>query len=120
LDEDFTPGMSDQSITPTPMMIGPAMLNIAIKVLRLQACNRLPSDHKLREVEEEEVSVVEGLAINLESYIAFFVARTRATQQGHAMLPFKSRRKLLKLKQTESAEASPPHCFVLFSLCPRM
>jgi hypothetical protein len=41
--------------------------------------------------------VVEGLAINLESYIAFFVAWTRATQQGHAMLPFKSIRKLLKL-----------------------
>jgi hypothetical protein len=28
----------------------------------------------------------------------FFMARTRATQQGHAMLPFRSRRKLLKLK----------------------
>jgi hypothetical protein len=28
-----------------------------------------------------------------------FVARTRATQQGHAMLPFRSRRKLLKLKR---------------------
>jgi hypothetical protein len=74
------------------------MLNIAIKVLRLRACNRLPSHHQLREVEEEDVLVVECLAINLESYIAFFVTRTRATQQGHARLPFKSRRKLLKLK----------------------
>jgi hypothetical protein len=81
------------------MMIGPAMLNIAIIVLRLQGCNRLLLDHQLREVEEEEVSVVEGLAINLESCTAFFVARTRATQQGHAMLPFRSRRKLLKLKR---------------------
>jgi hypothetical protein len=70
-EEDFTPGMSDQSTTPIPTMIGPAMLNIAIIVLRLQACNRLPSDHQLREVEEEEVLVVEGLAINPESCIAF-------------------------------------------------
>jgi hypothetical protein len=89
--------MSDQSTTPTTTMTWPAMLNIAIIVLRLRACNRLTLDHQLREV-EEEVSVVEGLAINLESYTAFFVVRTRATQQGHAMLPFKSRRKLLKLK----------------------
>jgi hypothetical protein len=41
------PGMSDQSTTPTPTMTGPAMLNIAIIVLRLRACNRLPSDHQL-------------------------------------------------------------------------
>jgi hypothetical protein len=81
------------------MMTGPVMLNIAIIVLRLQACNRLPLDHQLREVEEEEVFVVEGLAINPKSCTAFFVARTRATQQGHAMLPFRSRRKLVKLKR---------------------
>jgi hypothetical protein len=98
LEEDFTPGMSDQSTTPIAMMIGPAMLNIAIIVLRLRACNKLLLDHQLREVEEEEVSVVEGLAINLESFTAFFVVRTRATQ-GHAMLPFRCRRKLLKLKR---------------------
>jgi hypothetical protein len=97
-EEDFTLGMSDQSTTPMPMMIGPAMLNLAIIVLRLPACNRLFSDHQLREVEEEEVLVVVGLAINPENCTAFFVARTRATQQGHARLPFRSRRKLLKLK----------------------
>jgi hypothetical protein len=91
--------MSDQSTTPIPTMIGPAMLNIAIIVLRLPACNKLPSDHQLREVEEEEVLVVEGLAIDPESCTAFFVARTRTTQQGHDMLPFRSRRKLLKLKR---------------------
>jgi hypothetical protein len=105
LEEDFTPGMSDPSTTPTPTMTGPAMLNIAIKVLRLRACNRLPLDHQLRKVEEEEASVVEGLAINFESYIAFFVARTRATQQGHAMLPSKSRRKLLKLKHDRVSQS---------------
>jgi hypothetical protein len=97
-EEGFTPGMSDQSTTPIPTMIGPAMLNIAIKVLRPRACNRLLLDHQLREVEEEEVLVVEGLAINPECCTAFFVARTRAIQQGHATSPFRSRRKLLKLK----------------------
>jgi hypothetical protein len=39
-------------------MIGPAMLNIAIIVLRLRACNRLLSNHQHREVEEEEALVV--------------------------------------------------------------
>jgi hypothetical protein len=53
------------------MMIGPAMLNIAIIVLRLRACNRLLLDRQLREVEDEEVLVVEGLAINLESCTVF-------------------------------------------------
>jgi hypothetical protein len=57
-EEDFTPGMSDQSTTPVPTMIGPAMLNIAIIVLRLRACNRLLSNHQHREVEEEEALVV--------------------------------------------------------------
>jgi hypothetical protein len=63
--------MSDQSTTPIPTMIGPAMLNIAIIVLRLRACNRLLSGHQLQEVEEKEVLVVEGLAINPESCTAF-------------------------------------------------
>jgi hypothetical protein len=98
-EEDFTPGMSDQSTTPIPMMIGPAMLKIAIIVFRLRACNWLLLDHQLREVEEEEILVVEGLAINPESCTAYFVARTWATQQGHARLPFRSRRRLLKLKR---------------------
>jgi hypothetical protein len=91
--------MSDQSTTPLPTMIGPAMPNIAIIVPRLRAYNRLLSDRQLQEVEEEEVLVVEGLEINPKSCTAFFVARTRATQQGHARLPFKSRKKLLKLKR---------------------
>jgi hypothetical protein len=67
----LTPGMYDQSTTPIPTMIGTAMLNIAIIVLRLRACNILLSDHQLREVEEEEVLVVEDLAINLEGCTAF-------------------------------------------------
>jgi hypothetical protein len=63
--------MSDQFTTPIPTTKGPAMLSIAIIVLSLRACNRLLSDHQLREVEEEEVLVEEGLAINPESCTAF-------------------------------------------------
>jgi hypothetical protein len=112
-EEDFTPGMSDHSTTPTPTMIWLTMLNIAIKVLIVRACNRLPSDHQPREIEEEEVSMVEGWVINLRSYIAFFVARTRVINlclavgclQGRAMLPFKSRRKLMKLKHNRASRS---------------
>jgi hypothetical protein len=93
---DFIPGMSDQFITLMPMMKGLAMFSIAITVLSLRACNRLLSYHQFREAEEEEVLVEESSAINPESCTVFFVARTRATQQGHARSQFRSRRKLLK------------------------
>jgi hypothetical protein len=117
-EEDFTPGMSDQSTTPIPTMIGPAMLNIAIIILRLRACNRLLSDRQLREVEEEEVLVVEGLEINPKSCTAFFVARTRAIQQGCVMSPFRIRRKLLKLKRgriSRSKSSTLLHATLLMS-----
>jgi hypothetical protein len=55
--------------------------------------------NRLRGAEEEEVSVEEGLAINLESCTALFVATTRATQQEHARSQFRSRRKLLKMRR---------------------
>jgi hypothetical protein len=53
------------------MIKGPAMFTIAITVLSLQSCIRLLSDHRLRGAEEEEVSVEEGLATNLESCTLF-------------------------------------------------
>jgi hypothetical protein len=93
----FILGMFAPFTTPMPMMKGPAMLSMVNKILNLQTW--LPSDHQLWGVEEEEVSVEEGLAANPGNYTVFFVARTKATQQGHAMLPFRSRRKLLKLKR---------------------
>jgi hypothetical protein len=69
--------MSGQFITPIPMMKGLAMLSIATTVLNPQPCNRLLSGHRLRGAGEEGVSVEGDLVINLESYTAFFVARTR-------------------------------------------
>jgi hypothetical protein len=96
---DFIPGMSDQFTTPMPMMKGPTMFSIAITVLSLQACNELLLDHRLWGAGEKEVLVEDDLAINPESCTAFFVARTRATQQEHAKLQFRSRRKLPKLRR---------------------
>jgi hypothetical protein len=96
---DFIPGMYDQFTTPMPMMKGQAMFSIAITVVNLQACNRLLSDHRLRGAGEEEVLVEDDLAINPERCTVFFVARTRATQQEHARLQFRSRRKLPKLRR---------------------
>jgi hypothetical protein len=88
--------MSNQFITPIPTMKGPIMLRKAIIAHSLQACSRLLSDHQLREAEEEEASLEEDSAINLESCTASFVARTRAILQGHARSQFRSKRKLLK------------------------
>jgi hypothetical protein len=99
MEGDFIPGMSGQFITLMTMMKWLAMFSIVIIVLSLRACSRLLSDHRLRGAEEEEVSVEEGLAINPESCTVFFVARTRATQQEHAMSQFRSRRKLSKLSR---------------------
>jgi hypothetical protein len=76
--------MSGQFITPMPTMKGPIMLRTAIIAPSLRACSRLLSDHQLREAEEEEASVEEASAINPESCTAFFVARARVIQQGHA------------------------------------
>jgi hypothetical protein len=41
----------------------------------------------------------EGMGINLESSIAYFVVKTRATLQEHARSPFRSRRRLPKQKR---------------------
>jgi hypothetical protein len=81
-------------------MKGIIMLRTAIIAHSLRACSRLLSDHQLREAEEEEASVEEGLAINPESCTTSFVARTRAIQQGHVRSQFRSKRKLLKSRRS--------------------
>jgi hypothetical protein len=80
MEEGFIPGMSGQSTTPMPTMKGTTMLRAAIIAHSLQACTKLPIDHKLREAEEEEASVEEGLVINPGSCTACSVVRTRVTQ----------------------------------------
>jgi hypothetical protein len=83
LEEDFIPGMLDQFITPMPTMKGPIMLRTAIIAHSLRAYSRLLLDHQLREAKEEEASLEEDSAINLESCTSSFVVRIRAIQQGH-------------------------------------
>jgi hypothetical protein len=95
-EEDFIKGMSGQSIAPMPTMKGPIMLRAAIIAHSLRACSRLLTDHQLREAEEEEASVEEGSVIHPGNCTASFVARTRATQPGHARSQSRSKRKLLK------------------------
>jgi hypothetical protein len=95
-EEDFILGMFGLFITLMPTMKGQIMLGTVIIAHSLRACSRLLSDHQLREAEEEETLVEEGLAINQESCTASFVARTRAIQQGHARSQFRSKMRLLK------------------------
>jgi hypothetical protein len=117
---DFIPGMSGQFITPMSVMKGPAMFSIAIIVLSLQACNRLLSDHWLWGAEEEEVSVEEGLAINPESCTVFLwrgQGPHNKNMPGHNP---EAKGNCRSWGAAESAKASPPHCFVLFPIHPRI
>jgi hypothetical protein len=95
-EEGFILGMPGQSIIPMPTMKGPTMLRAVIIAHSLRACSKLLTDRQLREVEEEEASVEEGLVISLVSCSAFSMARTRVTQRGRARSRSKSKRKLLK------------------------
>jgi hypothetical protein len=61
-----------------------------------QGLSRVPSDHQPQE--EEEAS--EGYTTLIqEGYFAYFAEKIKDTQQEPARLQFKSRRKLLKLRQ---------------------
>jgi hypothetical protein len=48
-EEDFIPGMSRQSTIPMPTMKGPTMLRAVNTTHSLRACNKLLTDHQLRE-----------------------------------------------------------------------
>jgi hypothetical protein len=103
-----------------PMMKGPTILRAAIRAHSLWPCNRLLTDHQLREAGEEEASVEEGSAINPGSYSAFSVVRTRVTQQGRAKSRPEIERNCRSQSKAEPAEAGPPYCFVLLSVHPRV
>ena len=95
--------MSDQSIIPMPMMKGPTMLRAAIIAHSLRACSKLLTDHQLREAEEDQALVEEGLTINPGSFSAFSVERTRVTQPGYARSRFKSK----KIAETKARQNQP-------------
>ena len=60
----------------------------------------------------------EGSVINPGSCSAFYMARTRVTQRGHARSRSKSKRKLLKPMHRRVSRSSPAYYFVLLFIYP--
>jgi hypothetical protein len=97
-EEDFTPGTSGQSIMPIQVMIeeiNPKGNNTAPSH---QGHNKAPSGHQPQEAEGVEASH-EDTKINLEDYIAYSAAKTKATPQEHAKSQFRNKKRLPKLRQ---------------------
>jgi hypothetical protein len=61
-------------------------------VLSQQGHNRAPSDHQPQEAEGDEASK-EDSTLNQEDYFAYSVEMIRDTQQEHANLQYRRRRK---------------------------
>jgi hypothetical protein len=98
LEEESTPGMSDQSITPAKVMTEEVNLKDHITAPNLQGNNKALSGYQPQGAEEAGASE-EGTGINPESSIAYFVEKTRATLQELAKLQFRIKRRLPKLKR---------------------
>jgi hypothetical protein len=118
-EEDSTPRMLGQSITPDQVMIGEANLKGNNTAPNHQGRNKVPSGHQLQEAEGEEASE-EDTEISLGDCFVCSAAKTKAIPKERAKSQFRSRKRLAKLKHAESAEASPIYCFMLFSLRPRV
>jgi hypothetical protein len=89
--------MSDRFIIPTQVMTEEVSLKGSNIAPSLQGHNKVPSDHQPQGVEAAE-TLEEDTKISLEDYTAYFVAKTRATPQELAKSPFKSKRRLIKLR----------------------
>jgi hypothetical protein len=90
LEGGFILGMSSPFITPMPMMKGPAMLSIVIKfsVFKHDFFQTTGSEGQRRKKFQWR-----KVWQPTQEIVLFFVARTRATQQGHAKSKFRCRRK---------------------------
>jgi hypothetical protein len=95
LEEEFTLGMSDQSITPSRVMIEEDSFKGHNTAPNPQDNNKALSGHQPQGVEAAR-ALEEGMGINLEISIAYSVVKTRATLQEHARSPFRSKRRLPK------------------------
>jgi hypothetical protein len=82
-EEDFTPGMSGQSITPTQVMIGEANPKGNSTTPNHQGHNRVPSGHQLQEAEGAEASE-EDTETSPGDYFVCSAAKTKATPQERA------------------------------------
>jgi hypothetical protein len=112
---DFIPGMYDQFITPMLMMKGLAMFSIAITVLSLRACNRLLSDHQLREVEEEGVLVEEGSTINPESCTAFFCGKDKGHTTRTCQVTIQKKKEIVEAEARQSQPKQVLHTTSCYS-----
>jgi hypothetical protein len=89
--------MSDQSIAPVRMMTKEAKFRGHSTAHSLQFSSKAPSSHQLQGAEATGASE-EDMGISLEKSIAYFVVKTRVTQQERVMLPFRNKRRLPKQK----------------------
>jgi hypothetical protein len=90
--------MSDQSTTPARVMIEEASFKGHNIAHNPQGNSKALSGHQPQGAEAARASE-EGMGINPESSIVYYVVKTRATLQEHARLPFRSRRRLPKQRR---------------------
>jgi hypothetical protein len=84
--------MSEQYTISVKVTIGTTITKGTNIVLSQQRHNRAPLDHQPQEAEVDE-ALKEDSTLNQEDYFAYSVERTRGTQQEHAKLQYRSRRK---------------------------
>jgi hypothetical protein len=96
-EEDFTPGMSGQSITPAQVMIGEANPKGNSIAPNHQGRNKVPSGHQLQEAEGAEASE-DDTEINPGDCFACSATKKKGTPQECAKSRFRSRKRLPKLK----------------------
>jgi hypothetical protein len=84
-EEDSTPGMSGQSITPAQVMIGEANPKGNSTTPNHQGCNRVPLGHQLQEAEGAEASE-EDTETSPGDCFVYSAVKTKATPQECAKL----------------------------------
>jgi hypothetical protein len=89
--------MSDQSITPAKVMAEEASFKGHNIALNPQGNNKVFSGQQPQGAEAAGASK-EGTGISPENFIAYSVVKTRATLQEHVRSPFRSKRRLPKLR----------------------
>jgi hypothetical protein len=96
-EEDFTLGMSGQSIMLAQVMKGEANPKGNRTAPNHQGHNRVPSGHQLQEAEGAEATE-EDTETSLGDCFVCSAAKTKATPQERARSRFRSRKSLPKLK----------------------
>ena len=103
-EEDSTPGMLGQSITPAPVMIGEANPKGKSTAPNHLGRNKVLSGHQLQEAEGAEASE-EDTKISLGDCFVCSVTKTKAIPQECAKSQFRSRKRLSKLKHVRISQS---------------